>query len=226
MSLMGYYETNSPLQLASEGIQVQKAISLPIRYGCLSSKHGDTCGIILSNHSTTLPGQAYIAPIRYTIKNAKILENHAFALSAVGLSYEREFSLNRSWGTVGLLINPNIDTKDKRSADVIRNRWAKIYESYQTFDYTQYRIEKDEVPVIDENGFIQIPWTDEMNEFDFILVPAFMPNPQRILSAREIAEQMAAKDYRLYFDKNREHNVQTFQDENILDILNGTETKM
>ncbi len=36
MSLMGYYETTSPLQLAYEGIQVQNAISLPIRYGSLS----------------------------------------------------------------------------------------------------------------------------------------------------------------------------------------------
>lgn len=127
--------------------------------------------------------------------------------------------INKCWGTVGLLVNPNIDTKDKRNADVVRNWWTQLYQQYsETFDHSQYRIEGNEVPVIDKDGFLQIPWTNEMNDFDFLIATPVVPKPKRLLTSKEIAEQMTAKYYRIYFDKNRENNIQTFQDLEILNI--------
>ena len=41
------------------------------------------------------------------------------------------------------------------------------------------------------------------------------------MTYKEIAEQMTTKNYRVYFDKNRENNIQTFQDLEILEHLNG-----
>lgn len=168
-------------------------------------------------------GQAYILGFKEEIKNAKSLESQAFALGAAeGFWTEKTPSINKSWGTVGLLINPNIDKKDKRNADVIRNWWTNLYQGYgNTFDHLHYRIDSNEAPVINKDGFLQIPWTNEMNDFDFLIATPVVPKPKKLLSAKEIAQQMKEKKYRTYFDKNRENHIQTFQDREILEYLNS-----
>jgi hypothetical protein len=73
---------------------------------------------------------------------------------------------------IGLLVNPDIDTKDEQGATIIRRRWAKNYEEYKDkFDHTKYPD-----GIIDENGFIHLPWTDEMKPYDLILMTLLMPN--------------------------------------------------
>ena len=58
-----------------------------------------------------------------------------------------------------------------------------------------------------------------MNDFDFLIATPVVPKPKRLLTGKEIAEQMTSKKYRTYFDKNRENNIQTFQDLEILEHL-------
>lgn len=203
-----------------ESLDTKRPVAVPIRYGRQSSSRSDTYTMILSNHSSTQPGQAYILGFKDEIKNAKNLETQALALGAAeGFWTTESPSINKSWGTVGLLVNPNIDTQDKRNTDVVRNWWTQLYQQYsKTFDYLQYRID-NEVPVIDKYGFLQILWTNEMNDFDFLIATPVVPKPKRLLTPKEIAEQMTAKNYRTYFEKNRESNIQTFQDVEILKLL-------
>jgi hypothetical protein len=204
-----------------ESIDNKRFVSVPIRYGRQSSTRSDTYTMIYSNHNSTQQGQAYILGFKNEIKNARILDSQAFALAAAeGFWTDKVPSINKTWGTVGLLVNPTIDTKDKTNADVIRKWWTNLYQKYSdTFDHSQYRIDDNELSVIDKNGFLQIPWTDEMNDFDFLIATPVVPKPKRLLTAKEIAEQMTLKKYRIYFDKNRENNIQTFQDLEILEHL-------
>jgi hypothetical protein len=151
-------------------------VKVKIRYGRPSQKRQDTYTMIFSNHPTTEFGLAYIIEFNEKIKNAIMLESHAFEMArAEGLWKESNPSLNKTWGSVGLLINPKIDERDKTNADIIRKRWAEIYKSYKpTFNPSKYRIE-NENPVIDDNGFLQIEWTTEMNKYDFLIATPVVP---------------------------------------------------
>lgn len=157
-------------------------VSVPIRYGRKSSSRKDTYTMIFSNNPSTKLGQAFIVEIKDEIKNFGILEKHAFAMASAEKIWKKEPSLITTWGTVGLLINPKIDTKGKVNADLIRSRWQQLYQTYNSFDPSNYNISPDDVPVINQHGFLQIPWTDQMNNFDFLLATPTVPNPHEALS--------------------------------------------
>lgn len=203
-------------------IEQKKTVSVPIRYGRKSSSRKDTYTMIFSNHISTQLGQAFIMPLKEEIKNYTILEKNAFAMAkAEGIwkDTDKVPLINKNWGTVGLLINPQIDTKDRVNADVIRNKWQELYKTYKdSFIPLDYNINKDDALVIDQNGFLQLPWTEQMNDFDFLLATPTIPDPHRILSAKEIANKMNEKNYWSYFTNNLENGITTFQDKEILGL--------
>jgi len=205
--------------LCLNDISTKTPVKVKIRYGRQSQSRQNTYSMIFSNHPTTEYGQAYILGFKEIIKNARILESQAFALaSAEGLWGDKP-SLNKSWGTVGLLINPNIDSKDKSGADIIKKRWAEIYQNYKDkFKSTEYRID-NEHPVIDDNGFLNIDWTEEMNEYDFLIATPVVPNIKKALTAKEIADVMKENNYFEYFDSNVANDIITFQDNEIRQSL-------
>lgn len=200
-------------------ISTKTPIKVKIRYGRQSQSRQNTYSMIFSNHPTTEYGQAFILGFKEIITNARILESQAFALaSAEGLWGDKP-SLTKSWGAVGLLINPKIDEKDKLGANIIKKRWAEIYKNYNdTFNSTKYCIDNDK-SVIDNNGFLNIEWTDEMNDYDFLIATPVVPNIKQPLTAKEIAEKMNENNYFEYFDKNIANYIMTFQDEEIKILL-------
>ncbi len=206
-------------ELYLNDISTKSAVKVKIRYGRQSKSRQNTYSMIFSNHPTTEVGKAYILGFKETIKNARILENQAYALaSAEGIWLDKP-SLNKSWGTVGLLVNPNIDSKDKIGADIIRRRWVEIYVNYKdSFKSDSYTIE-NEPPVIDNNGFLNIDWTEEMNDYDFLIATPVVPNIKRALSAKEIADKMIENNYFEYFDNNIANGITTFQDNEIRKLL-------
>lgn len=190
---------------------------LPIRYGRESSTRHHTHTIILSNHPNTEPGQGLIFECTDPIKSFDNLRNQAFALAlAEGISKTlAEPILSKDWGTFALLLNPNIDKKNKPGADLIRTRWTELHKQQSTdFNFWEYRI-KDEPPVVDEHGFLNIPWTKEMDDFDLLIATPTVPAPKRVLTAKEVGDAMNIRKYRDYFDKNRSSQIITFQDEEI-----------
>lgn len=191
-------------------------VSVPIRYGRKSLSRKNTYTMIFSNHPSTKQGQAYIVALNDEIKNYKILEKHAFAMAAAEKIWTKTPSLNTSWGTVGLLINPRVNTRDKVNADLIRNRWQQLYQNYSSFDPSIYNISSDDISVIDRHGFLELPWTEQMNDYDFLLATPTVPDPHRVLSAAEIAIKMNDKNHWSYFTNNVAHGIRTFQDDEII----------
>lgn len=200
-------------QLYLEQIENKVPVNVRIRYGRESSTRKKTYTMILTNHPSTEFGKGIILPFKKTIRNAKILESQAFAMaSAEGLWKKNGSSLNKSWGTVGLLINPNL--KKNKNLEIITERWTKIYQEYE-FDNTDYTID-NESEIIDKNGFLKMDWTDEMNEFDFLIVTLTVPKPKSLLNGREIYKRMNESGYNEYFLNNQKHNILTFQDDEII----------
>ena len=204
-------------------LETRVPVSIKIRYGRESGKQRfHTYTMIFSNHPTTELGQGCIIGFKQNIENKEMLKEQAIALAkAEGIWTNEKPFLGRNWGAVGLLVNEN-----KANADWIKSNWLQIFQEnrceqspYQ-FNHTQYSIDK-ELPVIDKYGFLQIDWPPEMDDFDFLLATPTTPKPNRALTAREIAERMIEKSYRIYFDNNIEFNITTFQDDEISRILNS-----
>lgn len=192
-------------------------IKARIRYGRESSSRKNTYTMILSNHPKTDFGNAYILRFKEIIKNARNLESQAFAMaSAEGLWKKTGPSLNKNWGTVGLLINPKLE--ETRNLEIIKERWTKIYSEYN-LNPSDYIIE-EEPKLIDKNGFLNIEWTDEMNEFDFLIATLTVPKPKSLLDEQIIAEKINETGYDEYFLNNYENGIRTFQDEGIITKLN------
>lgn len=199
---------------------IDKKVKIPakIRYGRESTSRANTYSMILSNHPSTKYGQALILELADSIKNFKALQTQAFALAAAeGICDDlSKPTLTKKWGAIGILFNPNIDKKDTMNASFIKDKWKQLY-SVQKIQVNpeEYVLDQGENPVITRDGFLTIDWVSEMNDFDFLLVTTTRPNTDRILSAVEIGTRMNEKKYWTYFDKNRENEIYTFQDQEI-----------
>lgn len=184
-----------------------------IRYGRESSSRKNTFTIVVSNHPKNEFGSAFILPFKEIVKNARHLEGQAFAMAgAEGLWNKNGPSLNKNWGTVGLLVNPNLP--NSRNLDIIKERWAKIYEGYN-FNNSDYTID-NEPEIIDKNGFLKLEWTDEMKAFDFLLATVTVPKPKSFISEQVIAERIKETGYDEYFLNNHKNGIRTFQDDDII----------
>ncbi len=199
-------------------ILTKQPIKLKIQYGQLSQAT-NTYSILFSNHPTTEFGREYVIGFKEEVRNARILESQAFALASASGLWGDCPSLDKPWGTVGLLLNPAIDNKNKEGADIIRNRWEKIYQGYSPiFNSTDYCIDS-EVPVIDKNGFLKIDWTDEMNEYDFLIATVLVANVKKVLTPKEIADKMKEHNNFSYFEHNVKNGISTFQDQEIKQLI-------
>jgi hypothetical protein len=203
-------------QVYLETIENKTPVPIRIRYGRKSNTRQDTFTMIVSNHPYTDFGTAYILPFKERVLNARNLESQAFAMAkAEGLWKKTEPSLNKNWGTVGLLINPKLEKS--RSLEIVRDRWAKLYSEYD-WDKLDYQIE-NEPELIDENGFLNIEWTEEMNDFDFLIATLTVPNPKKFLNEQTIADKINETGYDEYFLNNYQNGIRTFQDEGIIEKL-------
>jgi hypothetical protein len=203
-----------------EALEIKVPVPVRIRYGRESDKRCHTYTMIFSNHPTTGLGQGYIVGLKHNIDNREMLKEQAIALAkAEGIWTELQPFLGKDWGAVGLLVNEN-----KANADWIKSNWMQLFQENRCkqspcqFDHAQYSID-NELPVIDKDGFLHIDWTPEMDDFDFLIASPTAPKPNRALTAKEIAERMIEKNYRIYFVNNRAYNITTFQDDEILDYL-------
>ena len=206
-----------------EDLETKIPVPLRIRYGRESGEQRcHTYTMIFSNHPTTGLGQGYIIGFNKKIENEEMLKEEAIALAkAEGIWTDRRPFFAKDWGAVGLLVNEN-----KVGADLIKSIWVRLFQEYRydrprcRYDHLQYSID-DEPPVIDNNGFLHIDWTPEMNAFDFLIATPTAPKPRSALTAREIVERVIERNYRIYFDNNRATNITTFQDNEILRYLGG-----
>jgi len=209
-------------RISLESLERKIPVSVRIRYGRESGEQRHyTYTMIFSNHPTTGLGKGYIVELKQNMKNKETLKEQAIALArAEGIWTEQRPYLAKNWGAVGLLANENTTI-----AEWIKSNWTQIFrenrceEGAYQFNHTLYSID-NEVPVISENGFLQIDWPLEIDNFDFLIATPTVPRPRKALTAKIIAKKMIERNYKIYFDNNRSSNITTFQDDEISKFLN------
>ena len=196
---------------------------VPIRYGRESEKRGDTYTMIFSKSCEDSLGQGLIRPFNSDIISFEGLQLQAIALAgAEGIYKKGNLRLTSSWGSIGLLINPNLIEKDFASKELIQKNWSDIYYTYNaTFIAANYKMSDEEISPITDKGFLNINWQEEMKDYDILLATPVVPKPKFFLSSFDIAKRMIDKHNQEYFQKNLEYSIKTFQDGEILINLNN-----
>lgn len=197
------------------------AVNLPIRYGRISESRNDTYTMVFSNtcKKNNSLGIGYIFPINKPIKNSNDLIDQAKALWRAESPSSGE--LCASWGTVALLENPI-----KEIDPSIIKKWRKTLHDVINKTETDISLLENERPIIDGYGMLKIGWPQPLEEGrfnDFDLLLATITSPMSITnlypSAVQIASKMIHNNYFVYFFKNIENGIRTYQDEEILKIL-------
>jgi hypothetical protein len=197
---------------------------VPIRYGRESQKRNKVYTMVFSKSCESTLGQGLILPFNDYITIFEGIERQAVALAiAEGIYKNDNLRLTSNWGSVGLLVNPNLKNKDFASYEFIRKKWSDIYKNYQdTFVANNYRTKNEQESVITQNGFLNICWQNEMSDFDLLIATPVIPKPKSFLTGVDIAKRMIEKDDHTYYLNNRKNKITTKDDNEIQFELDKT----
>lgn len=202
-------------------------IFAPIRYGRLSKKRGSTYTMVFSKLCARKSyglGSAKVVTCKNATNNIDDIVQEAELLWA---AEQKENKTNNrfwaSWGSIGLLCNPTAQFHK----DFFLN-WSNIILNSNSYGNISHC--KSEAPVLRKNGFLNLPWpisTQDKNPLplDIILAtatdPVFDPKSNAYPSVRKISEawRKDTQNNVSYFWENRNHGIQTFQDERIINAL-------
>lgn len=202
-------------------------ILVPIRYGRLSSSRGNTYTMVFSQlckRKNYGLGVAKVVACKNETNSIGDLIEEAKLLWAAETNNE---SMNgrfwASWGSVGLLRNPNAEFPDNYFS-----KWSnttKIAQDYGNIDHT-----KSEKSVLSKGGFFNLSWpsrkaSDKHLPFDLILATATKPSIENsngcYPNVRTIADAWRKDNQgnKEYFLENRKNGIRTFQDKKIMNLL-------
>lgn len=185
-------------------------VELPIRYGRRSSSRNDTFTMVYSNDFSEKLGSGYILKYKEKISNFNELYRQAVELAKVeGIYKENNEKIFSSWGIVAILLNSKLDQGIK---DEIEKEWRAIYQN--KINPSCFRV-NDEIPSIDENGFLNLQNEIPLKNLDYLLATPVEINVSSYPKPIDIAQTMMDNRYCVYFCRNREHGICTFQDEDI-----------
>ncbi len=202
-----------------------KRVRAPIRYGRRSRNRGNTYTMVFSNEldgAVEKLGFAIAVPCKAKVCSAQELIEEAEALwQAESLQASRLGTISASWGSVALITNPKLPI----GSDILAG-WSNAVanqDRYGDLDCAEY-----EEPVITSAGLMNISWPHDVpSDWSALLATATNPsiNEGAYPSVSEIAEAWRTKDglpHREYFTRNRDSRIETFQDQEIHDLLGGT----
>lgn len=204
-------------------LENQFKVYIPIRYGRYSCKR-KIYTMVFSNNCYLKRyglGTGWVLPIKTKINLFIELKGEAKKMGEAE-GFNNGFSSD--WGSVALLLNPN------KIIDVsIKEEWGK----FMSNKIPRPPLSVSEKFPIDFNGFLTIRWPEEViqenniEKYDFLI--ATVTNPRlinnRYPTVYKIANAMEKVNDYLYFEKNREHKITTFQDEKILNVIFETKRK-
>lgn len=202
-------------------VEKAKAVTLPIRYGRISSERRFTYSMVFSQACKKLEnrGMGLVVPFLHPV-NIEEFDVQAHELIKAEHKKEPGFTrFNWDWGTLALAVNPRHlnDESDKR--DVIKqlqNHWfEKIGKGFNPNDYKV----GTEMPIVDKTAHLQIDWVPDLDDYDFVIATATKPNVNKIPDAKEIADRMILNDFDEYFRRNHDVGIVTYQDDEISDCL-------
>ena len=200
----------------------KKYVSAPIRYGRRSKCRGNSYTMVFSmNLCEEQFGRAIVVPCKQRVKSiCDLLEEAKFLWMAESGHLG---PVSAKWGCVAVVENP-----DRPIPDDLREGWAERVSRESC--YGQLKSAVGEEVVVNESGFLKIPWPKSEDDSDLTIdaLLATATNPTIVdscyPSARDIAEAWntpKGKDHVDYFCKNRAHGIKTFQDSKIEGCLSS-----
>jgi len=203
-------------------------VPAPIRYGRISNKRNCTFTMVFStecNENEKL-GTGIFLPFIKTPVNIQIINEQAYWL----MKAERErrnvdnIRFFWDWGTLGICVNPELlieGTIKNEQTKFLLQEWSK---KFTGFVPDNYRVGKDN-PIIDENGILNVGWSEALGEYDFFIATATISGLKEYPSEINIADRMLINGYDEYFKRNMLHSITTFQDEKIKALLEEGKNK-
>lgn len=198
-------------------------IPSPIRYGRISKERYCTFSMVFSNecNAPKLKGTGMFLPFINNPINLEKIKTHSEELikSEQKKTTLKDDSNNWNWGTLTICINPEILKKTSEKYEQAKSfltYWSAKYAN--EFNPEHYKV-GNELPILNKQGVLQFDWTDELNDYDFIIATATKPNVENYPTSKNIAERMIINEYKEYFNENLNCGISTFQDKEIKKIL-------
>lgn len=214
-----------------------RSVSVPIRYGRLSSTRGNTYSMVLSADQAA-SGCAKVIPCLNFVGRDQDLKSEAEYLWAAERGFEKpDTSLSSKWGAVGLLLNweRSGEAKYVLGLEKIKGSWSFLIN--QTAENRKnYQAIATSNACISKSGLLEIAWPKATDgrplELDLILAtankPSLLGSPRTYPDAARIANawirarnKYPVQNYEDYFWKNVTNGITTRQDEEIMRRLNS-----
>lgn len=202
-------------------LEESKTVKLPIVYGRLSITRSNTYTIIYTKHYGKFPSYGKLVKLKNQQLSSHEIYDQAVELAIAECICNKEKpEIYCNWGTIGLLLNPNILTQNSSLYKELCDHWTSFFSKRKEPVQHDFNIFPTDEPVIFNNGFLNLEWEKEYEELDFLLAALTVPQPKNHeLLPLEIAHKMVDNNNFEYFKKNRESGIVTFQDEEIIDHL-------
>lgn len=207
---------------------------LPIRYGRFSKSGIYTMVFSTNCERYNRLGTGFIVPFKknYINNTAELISETQAMSKAEGMGKEFVGGKDSVWASMCILMN-----KNKLQQDVYRAILTKWSERSEVDgggkDISEYGFGKEKRS-ISKKGELQIHWPtsffphkqSEIDEIDFLIATSTKPqhsddDVDRYPLESEIAESVRSDSTRQYFLNNFQNTITTFQDSNVINLLNN-----
>jgi hypothetical protein len=199
-------------------------VSVPIRYGRISSKRDCTYTMIFSRLAPENFGRAIVIECQRPVKSVDDLMDEARWLWSAergdvpkNQSVPLPSATSADWGRVALLARPSgcIAPNSSRAPESDR----RVVSEY----WTKHAGSGDVELLVTDEGCLDLDWPEHADgsgpvTLDLLLATTNRPN-DRDPTAKTIADAWNQRGHRNYFDENRTAGIGTFQDPEILRYL-------
>ncbi len=203
-------------------LKQRQFVSLPIRYGRISTTRNCTYTMVFSSECKTEEnlGTGLFIPFVANPISFEQLEAHVKRMISAEFNKEKNLSSqNWEWGAMGISFNPNEQSDDSPKSIVIASflaKWAKKYSN--TFNPDDYKV-GNETSVISKDGILLIDWQNIPEAIDFVIATVIKPELKNYPSVKNIADRIVVNEYDKYFKENRKKGITTFQDLEVEELI-------
>ena len=179
-------------------LKQRQLVSLPIRYGRISTTRNCTYTMVFSSECKTQEnlGTGVFIPFTVNPINFEQLEVHVKRMISAEFNKEKNLSSqNWDWGAMGISFNPNVQSDDSKVGK--------------------------ETSVISKAGILSIDWQNLHEKIDFVIATVIKPELKNYPTVKNIADRIVVNEYDKYFRENRREGIITFQDLEVEELLSN-----
>lgn len=205
-------------------LKLTEKTKIPILYGRCSSSRKCTYTMVFSNLALDKESYGLVIPYKSEIDFSNYLnfKRQAQILADIeGISKDGN-RLRKSWGCIGLYINPK-----STFSSIIAKNWQtlRLTDSEYQKKATQYRLKEGYDASLLTDDYLLSKECSINTDIDFLYFTYIKPEhrnkkEQRFPTPQEIAEEMLRSGYQTYFCQNRASGIITAEDNEIISYLN------